>query len=336
LSPAAALVACGLALVLAAPASADDGAAIRRARAATAARSHAVLLELYALDSSLAAAHARIAELDGRARALARERWSIAIRLRAARSTLRRAQAQLGLELRSLYEQQPADSLAVLLGARSLQDAVDGIDGLAHAAAATRSLIAQARAARDDVVRLARRLHARARDLAAVRLDVRARLGRVQRAAAERRAFLDELGRRDRRLAQELAELERRSRAAQARTQLLAARAEAASSIASVAARAPLAAGGAGEAGSTRTLVVVSTGYSLRGTTATGLPVAPGIAAVDPTVIPLGTRMTIPGYGEAVAADTGASISGVRVDLWFPTRKQALAWGWQTLTVTLH
>jgi 3D (Asp-Asp-Asp) domain-containing protein len=53
-------------------------------------------------------------------------------------------------------------------------------------------------------------------------------------------------------------------------------------------------------------------------------------------VIPLGTRLTIPGYGEAIAADTGPAIRGVRVDLWFPTQRQALAWGWRTLTVTLH
>ena len=85
-----------------------------------------------------------------------------------------------------------------------------------------------------------------------------------------------------------------------------------------------------------RTLVVVSTGYDLPGTTATGLPVGPGVAAVDPTVIPLGARMSIPGYGEAIAADTGSAIRGNRIDLWFPTRAQALAWGWRTLSVTLH
>jgi 3D (Asp-Asp-Asp) domain-containing protein len=81
---------------------------------------------------------------------------------------------------------------------------------------------------------------------------------------------------------------------------------------------------------------VLSTGYALPGTTATGLPVGPGIVAVDPAVIPLGTRMTIPGYGEGVAADTGGEIKGARIDLWFPTRKQALAWGWRTVTITIH
>ena len=83
-------------------------------------------------------------------------------------------------------------------------------------------------------------------------------------------------------------------------------------------------------------IVVSSTGYSLPGRTATGLPVGFGVVAVDPTVIPLGTRMTIPGYGEGVAADVGSSIRGDTIDLWFPTIAQAFAWGRRTVTITLH
>ena len=57
------------------------------------------------------------------------------------------------------------------------------------------------------------------------------------------------------------------------------------------------------------TMSVLVTGYCLTGKTATGLPVGPGIVAVDPSVIPLGTRMTIPGYGEGVAADVGGGVA---------------------------
>lgn len=85
-----------------------------------------------------------------------------------------------------------------------------------------------------------------------------------------------------------------------------------------------------------RTITVQASGYALPGRTASGLPVAWGIVAVDPAVIPLGTRMTIPGYGNGVAADIGKSVRGARIDLWFPTRAQALAWGRRTITVTLH
>jgi 3D (Asp-Asp-Asp) domain-containing protein len=86
----------------------------------------------------------------------------------------------------------------------------------------------------------------------------------------------------------------------------------------------------------TRTLTVSATGYSLQGRTSTGLPVGFGIIAVDPNVIPLGTRMSIPGYGEGVAADTGGAVQGLTIDLWFPTLAEALAWGRRTVTITLH
>jgi 3D (Asp-Asp-Asp) domain-containing protein len=81
---------------------------------------------------------------------------------------------------------------------------------------------------------------------------------------------------------------------------------------------------------------VTATGYSLPGHTATGLPVGWGVVAVDPSVIPLGTRLTVPGYGEAVAADTGSAVRGATIDLWFPTLAQARAWGRRTVTVILH
>jgi 3D (Asp-Asp-Asp) domain-containing protein len=85
-----------------------------------------------------------------------------------------------------------------------------------------------------------------------------------------------------------------------------------------------------------RTITVSATGYALPGRTSTGLPVGWGVVAVDPSVIPLGTHMTIPGYGEAVAADTGGAVSGSTIDLWFPSVAQANAWGRRVVTVTLH
>jgi len=53
------------------------------------------------------------------------------------------------------------------------------------------------------------------------------------------------------------------------------------------------------------------------GIAATGVPVRRGIVAVDPSVIPLGSRIYVPGYGEAVAADTGWAVVGNIIDLGF-------------------
>lgn len=51
--------------------------------------------------------------------------------------------------------------------------------------------------------------------------------------------------------------------------------------------------------------------------TATGLKAGYGVIAVDPNVIPLGTKVYVPGYGEAIAGDTGGAIKGAVIDLGF-------------------
>lgn len=58
-----------------------------------------------------------------------------------------------------------------------------------------------------------------------------------------------------------------------------------------------------------------------------------GVAAVDPKVIPLGTKLWIEGYGEAVAEDTGGAIKGNRIDLAFDNRQQALDYGIKNVKV---
>jgi 3D (Asp-Asp-Asp) domain-containing protein len=84
------------------------------------------------------------------------------------------------------------------------------------------------------------------------------------------------------------------------------------------------------------TITVRATGYALRGRTATGIPTAPGVVAVDPSVIPLGTRMSIPGYGDAIAADTGSAVHGNVIDLWFASTAEAMRWGRRTVTITIR
>ena len=61
------------------------------------------------------------------------------------------------------------------------------------------------------------------------------------------------------------------------------------------------------------------------GYTALGIPARYGVVAVDPDIIPLGTRVYIPGYGEAIAADTGGAINGYMIDLCMEDYTQAIA-----------
>lgn len=63
------------------------------------------------------------------------------------------------------------------------------------------------------------------------------------------------------------------------------------------------------------------------GITASGMLARYGVVAVDPNVIPLGTRLYIPGYGEAIAADTGGAIRGHMIDLCMEDYGSAIAFG---------
>nr|WP_300002026.1 3D domain-containing protein [Tissierella sp.] len=71
------------------------------------------------------------------------------------------------------------------------------------------------------------------------------------------------------------------------------------------------------------------------GKTASGMKPQYGVVAVDPSVIPLGTRLYIEGYGNAIAGDTGGAIKGNRIDLFYNTRSEALSFGRRTIKVTI-
>lgn len=78
---------------------------------------------------------------------------------------------------------------------------------------------------------------------------------------------------------------------------------------------------------------MVATAYSpfcckgVDNVTAIGLRAGYGVVAVDPRVIPLRSRLYIEGYGYALAGDTGSRIKGLRVDLGFDTRREAIRFG---------
>ena len=67
--------------------------------------------------------------------------------------------------------------------------------------------------------------------------------------------------------------------------------------------------------------------------TATGVAPSVGMVAVDPSIIPLGSRLYIEGYGYARAADTGGAIRGNTVDLFMESYSQCINWGRRTVKV---
>jgi 3D (Asp-Asp-Asp) domain-containing protein len=87
-------------------------------------------------------------------------------------------------------------------------------------------------------------------------------------------------------------------------------------------------------------LKMIATAYSRSeeegtadGITKSGTIVRPGVVAVDPSVIPLGTEIIIEGLGVFTAEDTGGDIKGNRLDIYFESREEAFEFGVQSVNV---
>lgn len=338
---AALLAGVSVVLVLAAGSPATAGTsprerALRAQEDALAGRLHGATLDLYALDSRFGAAQAKLTRLQHEAAFLRAQQAQLAQQIGAARHTLTISQQNLGANLRMLYEQGDTDPLAVILGAESLDEVVSTLDGMKLVTDQSNRFVAASLVARHrlQMLRVTLATH-RARIAAAVRAAASTTRS-LASARADRLSFISGLRSQQQLAASQIQELEAAVQRAEVKSQTLTAAVAASGPVPSVVGDPSPAPAAAARTPGGRTLVVSATGYALPGHTATGLPVGPGIVAVDPTVIPLGTRMTIPGYGEGVAADVGSGIRGATIDLWFPTVAQAYAWGRRTVTITLH
>jgi 3D (Asp-Asp-Asp) domain-containing protein len=323
------ILAAGLVLALALPGAGGADAsksadALRRQQTVLGSRSHDALMRLYSLDARLVQARAQLASVRRRIDDVRIERARVAHEEAIARAAWRKSVAALGARLRTLYEQGSPDAIAILFGATSVDDAMTRLDQLQRSARVSRETIAQTKSAQESLAHLRRVLDARAADLERLLAQALATTTALEQARAQRVAYIASLTRQRAFKGREIKRLESTS-------QEIAARSQAITADQGPSTEAPLPTPAEGA-----TLTVTATAYSLPGHTATGMPVGWGVVAVDPSLIPLGTRMTIPGYGEGVAADVGSAVRGATIDLWFPTLQQAQTWGRRTVTITLH
>ena len=321
-------------IVLAAPAlglagGSQSASSLRAQNARLEARSRSTVLELYSLDQRLSDGQSRLGALDRAASTLRAERASLTTQISVARRSSRIAQRALADRLRLIYEQGNVEPLEILLGSRTLDEAITGLENVNRMAFESRDVLGQLEQARKALTGATARLAARQAALQRATLQARATADTLTQTRAARSAYIDGLAAKHRMNDREIASLLAEAQAARLRSEQVA-QASAATAPAAV----PVVSERGSAAG--RTVTVTATGYSMPGRTSTGLGVGWGVAAVDPSVIPLGTHMTIPGYGEAVAADTGGAVVGGLVDLWFPTIAEANAWGRRTVTIVLH
>ena len=279
-------------------------------------RTHQALLSLYALDSQLQAWRARLGSLQTEETDLRARQASLETELAADEASFKTSRRSLVIELRALYEQGNVDPVAVVLGAKSLSTGLNQLADLSRAADQSRQIVAATAAAHRRLVRSQDLLAVEKRRLDRSLAAARQAEQRLTAAAASRAAYVSSLRAQERLRAEQVRSVESQAQAAQQTSQTL---------------QQPTTSAPTGK----RQLTVSATCYDLSGRTATGMPVGPGVVAVDPSVIPLGTKMYVPGYGNGVAADVGGGIRGDIIDLWM-TPSQCAAWGRRTVTITLH
>jgi 3D (Asp-Asp-Asp) domain-containing protein len=296
----------------------EEADELRRANDSLATEATTAQADLGSLESQLASTRARLAKLRARGVVLARKQTEARIQLKVARDGLRISQRRLADRVRALYEQGKPEPLAVILGAESIDQAVSGVEHLGRMADEDRSFIYGARSARTKLIAVTQRLAQAEAENESLRAEAAEAASTLIRARAQRLARIAWLASQQRANGARISSLESTARA------LASVSVPAGGTVV-----APTASGGS------QLLTVLATGYALPGHTASGIPVGPGVVAVDPSVIPLGTRLSIPGYGEGIAADTGGAIRGAHIDLWFSTEAEALAWGRRNVTIAV-
>jgi peptidoglycan DL-endopeptidase CwlO len=308
-------------LVGGAAASRPSTASLRKQVARTESRHRAAVLSLFALETQLSRVRDQLGSVRARSSTVRRAEASVRLQRAIAQQALRVSQRQLGARLRALYMAGDADPIAVILGASSIDEMMTGLDGIARAAEQNRSVIVQTRSARSRLALTQQTLVTEEAELAGLEAAAVRTADSLVQTRADRTAYVRSLAAQEGLTRARIAALDRQAQAADVKAASLT--------------PGGLAPPGAGpQPGQTMTVSVSA--YSLPGHTSSGLPVGYGVAAVDTSLIPFGTRFFVPGYGETVAADHGTSIIGPRIDIWFPTLAQAQAWGRRTVVITFR
>ncbi len=291
------------------------------------------LSDLVAVDSEVTRYSNEIADTNQR-------RLEIQASITAEQTLLVQYQAQLddrqgALEkrLRGAYKSEDVGYLEVVMGAGDFSDFLNRVDMINYIADEDRQLITSVEEAKQSLEAQITSLSDKQNELAATADQLSAAQSNLLDAQNKQQSFVSSLQSQKVATDGQLSQLQAEAASIEARM----------NQIQQQAAQAPVddsSGGGYSEdnsqpRGGGSSFTVTATAYCLGGSTATGMPVGRGVIAVDPRVIPLGSRVHVSGYGDAIAADTGGAIQGNIIDVWLPCG-EAYAWGRRTVTVTVY
>lgn len=266
-------------------------------------------------------------------------------KLNYAKNQLRLEQDLFDKRMKAMYINGDYTYLQVLLGSHDLSDFITRMDITAKILQYDNNIISTVKDERDQITEQDNNLKNENSKIQALKVSNEQMLTSLTSNMTEERTLLSQASAKEQQLiqkihAEEVAAAQAKA-AADAKAAAQKAQAEAAqkakasvnsSSSATIAAQ-PAASSGT-------VITVVATAYSDAGYTSNGMqtsrnPNGYSTIAVDPSVIPINSKVYVQGYGYAIAADTGSAIIGNRIDVFFPSPNDAHNWGARTVNVTI-
>ncbi|MFH1150253.1 MAG: 3D domain-containing protein [Actinomycetota bacterium] len=304
-------------LAAALPAVAPRAVSVASALAQTAPGSQdadSLVRELVTLDSEIGDLDSRTAELESRSEELGALIEQTDADVEANRERLASKRAVLTARARSIYINGRSNGLLLLFTSDDFSDFLAGQEMLKKVSRNDAALVKQTKEQARELAGSLSELKAQKKEVDEVASDIKSRRDRLADRKADRQQVLARAGERQEQIQQQSAGVEQKMQDLNP----------------------PEVTGRP----TGKVFTMVATAYSpeepgLSDSTATGLKAQRGVVAVDPRVIPLGTRVNVEGYGYAIAADTGGAIKGMRIDLCFDTLAECNAYGRRTVRVEI-
>ncbi|AGK98397.1 3D domain-containing protein [Clostridium pasteurianum] len=247
--------------------------------------------------------------------------------------------------LRALYISGGGSNyLDVILGSKTLSDFISSVDSISTIMKYDNNLASQLQEQKDTITKQKDALNYENNRLSALKSSNEATLANLSNDIKQQNQLLAQATSKENTLiAQQKAEEAAAQAAEKARELAAQQAANASKQIASNnpnSTSSPIAInrGGSSPIGFSKVLDMEATAYSDDGFTASGYrtsrnPNGYSTIAVDPRVIPLGSKVYVEGYGYAIACDTGGAIQGNIIDLFLPSNDEANNWGRRSVKV---
>ena len=264
--------------------------------------------DVVTLDSEINTLKGTLSELEGKSASLGRRIVDLDGQIATRRDKLAVQRKALAARARSLYVNGRTSKLVVLLSSTNVSDFFSREDMLQKVAERDAQFIAGVKRESESLKAAVGQLRQSKKEVDRVASDTRARQQRLEKSRAERAAVIAKAGANSPAVVSQSNKVEAK--------------------IQQINPPGPSVTG----TPSGKVMTMVATAYSpqepgLTDTTASGMRATKGVVAVDPRVIPLGTRLNVEGYGNCIAGDTGSAIKGNRIDLCFDTLEEMNSWG---------